>query len=283
MYRIQFYFKPDTPVSYDTLKTRVSEEDFSRFFSRTDKTEIDSIWNDLKKQKVDKVFSQPRGLGCLCDTQDNIFTFGYTDFKTYIATTRSSGARTLSQGVYDNMRASAVGGLVRLSDGNVFIHRRSKNATHVAGIIDSSIGGLCQIKNAHLDFKATLTEKLKRELNVNEDEIESLYLTAVHSSSQPDFSGMVDFIITLPYNREQLEKKFDSSQFEETFFIPYKDLPDFIVSNFTSSSPQMVGDGCATLLSGLENEVFKDTVGKIQSRERLIQFGSLNQGEFIPD
>ena len=283
---IRFYFKPENPVDYGKLEIKVEGNDFSEILTENDRTVIEDNWDRLRKERGDKVFSRPGGLGTLYEVKDGVFTFRPTEFKVYIAVTNSYEGRLLSPSVYDNMRISAVGATLRLLDGSVFVHRRSPNVTHAKNMIDSSVAGLAPVDQLGItiDFKKALLEKLKRELKITEAEVKRLDFRGVHSSYDPDFSAMFDFSMDVALERGHIEERVDRSYFGEHFFVPSDKLPDFVVEHFANKR-DMIGDGCANILASLDDAVFRETVGLIRKGmdNGVIQFGRLENGLFVPE
>ncbi len=283
MSRIQFFYKPEKPVDYKDLRFQVAGSDFSDILTEEDRRIRNDIWGELVKEKKEKIFSRPGGLGCLVDTRDSVLTFRPTDFMTYVATSRSHARRSLSKQVYDNMRVSAVGGTLKLADSLVFIHRRSSNVTHAADKLDSSIAGLAHInEDGKIDFRKALFEKLQRELKIKEGEIKNLAVTGVHSSYDPDFSGMVDFAVETNLHARDIEERIDKSYFGEHFFVPNDKLANFVFEHYAIEK-DMIGDGCATILASLDHNVFLGIVEKIRRQldNGIIQFGRLENGLYI--
>lgn len=282
MNRIRFYFKPDKPVDCQNIETKVLKKEFLEIFGKKDYEEIERIWEKLKKERGNAIFSRPNRLGSLYDTQNGIFSYKPTDFKTYLAATNSYADKLLSQAVYNNMRISSVGGVVRLADGNIFVHRRSKKVTHVKDYIDSSVAGLAAIDSiGNINFKAAILEKLERELKIVQSEIKSLRVSAVHESHNSDFSGMCDFVIDTELEAKEVNERVDKEYFGEYFIVPSVKLPEFIIDHFLIQQ-DMSGDGCATLLASLEHKIFLETVNRLRKAGKRIEFGQLENGIFVP-
>ena len=185
------------------------------------------------------------------------------------------------------MRIGAVGAALKLVDGNVFVHKRSPNVTHAKNMIDSSVAGLAHYDQSieKLNFQKSLLEKLHRELKINDSEVKSVTFTGVHSSYDPDFSGMVDFALESNLEKGHIEERIDRSYFSEHYFVPSHNLSDFIIDHFAIRE-DMIGDGCATLLASLDHTTFIQTVDKIREYHRagdIIDFGRLENGFFIPE
>jgi len=284
MYNIQIFYKPNKPVDLSTIDTRVIELDFSNSVSSEDCMTIDRIWGKVAAEKGGKVFSRPRILGTLCDTNTSIdariFAFRPTEFKTYLGVSLSYSDNLLDPYVYDHMRVAAVGVAVKSADNKVFIHRRSNDATHCGGYLDSSVAGFAFIGNDDkLDFRKAVFEKLERELCVSESEVRSLGLTAVHSSYVPDFSGMFDFLVEINLDSGQLEERIKEIYTLEHHFVDIAQLPDFVFKHYVESQ-DMANDGAFVLLASLEPDIFMEYRKKFIMHGKAVDFGKLVGGKF---
>lgn len=284
MKKIQFFYKPENPVDYNTLKVEVKGNDLSDILNEEDRDIRNDIWGKLVKERGSKVFSRPGGLGCLTDISNNNLIFRPTDFMTYVATSTSYGTETeLSQKVYDNMKISAVGGTLKLADDLVFIHRRSMNVTHARGMLDSSVAGLAHIdSNGKIDFQKALLEKLQRELKLKDEEIKKIQLTGLHNSYSPDFSGMVDFVIESSLEKGHLEERIDKDYFSEYNVILQELVPWFVVYHYAVKE-DMIGDGAANLLASCDHKTFLSIVGLLKQYGHKIEFGKLENSLFVPN
>ena len=281
MSRIEFFYKPETPVDVSSLTIRIYDRDFSEIINASDNKTIEEVWQRLREEKGDKIFSKPRSLGTLYDARGNILTFRPTEFKVYIATTLSHEQRSLSQQIYDSMRVGAVGVCVRTIDGVTFINRRSPHVTHAKNLIDSSAAGFVPInQSGKLDFSNAVYEKLRRELKITPEEVISLKLTAVHHAYEPDFSGMCDFVVETNLEKGDLERRIDPNSFAEHFFISQRELPAFIIDHYIVRQ-DMVPDGCATLLSSLNHQASLELIEQLRRLGKSIKFGNLEDNLFI--
>ena len=281
MSRIEFFYKPETPVDVSSLTIRIYDRDFSEIINASDNKTIEEVWQRLREEKGDKIFSKPRSLGTLYDARGNILTFRPTEFKVYIATTLSHEQRSLSQQIYDSMRVGAVGVCVRTIDGVTFINRRSPHVTHAKNLIDSSAAGFVPInQSGKLDFSNAVYEKLRRELKITPEEVISLKLTAVHHAYEPDFSGMCDFVVEINLEKGDLERRIDPNSFAEHFFVSQQELPAFIIDHYVVRQ-DMVPDGCATLLSSLNHQVSLELIEQLRRLGKSIKFGNLEDNLFI--
>ncbi len=280
---IQFLYKPRKPVPFSTLSISMGAKVFDDVLTPGDRTAIDTIWKNLQSERGARVYSKPGGLGTLHSCRGNILVYLPTEFKAYLATTVTSDARTLSGELYEQMRISAVGAAVRLVDSSVFVHRRSSYVTHVPNMIDSSVGGFAHVNERGVpDFERALSEKLSRELHISPDEIRRVTLTSVHSSREPDFSGMCDFVVETSVTRADLERRIDRAYFAEHFIVEPNEIPSFILEHYVRKR-DMVPEGCATLLSSLEYPLFLETVDLLRHHDARISFGNIINGSFFPD
>jgi len=284
MPNIRFFYKPEKPLEYNELLVKVSGNDFSDMLTFGDRAVIENNWKKLREEKGDKVFSRPGGLGSLVDTKNNIFTYRPTEFKVYVAVTLTYQDKLLNNLVYDNMRVSAVGAVLKLADEKVFVHRRSINVTHAKSMVDSSVAGLVHFDYSigNLNFQKSLFEKLHRELKIKDEEVKNVAFTGVHSSYDPDFSGMADFAVETVLESGDIEERIDKNYFGEHYFIPVNKLADFVF-NYYAVKRDMIGDGCAAILASLDHNLFFEAVRKINEHldGKVIQFGRLDNGLYI--
>lgn len=283
MPEIEIYQRYYPPINYEEMTINLSERDFSHNLTAKDRRRIEYEWQTALKEKP-RIFSIPRGLATLNDTQDGILKLDITDFKTYLAISRThKKPNSLSAKIYGSMRIAAVGAAVYLDDGGIFIHKRAKNATHVPNSWDSSVAGLVDIQKAKgINFLYALYEKLQRELNFSQEEIKAseIKVTGVHSSREPDFSGTIDFLVRAPVKRLVLENRIKrSKEFEEYTIIGEQELPNFILSHYAGSKVCL--EGCATLLLSLPSKPYKKTLQDLKRRGRQIEYGLLRNGDFI--
>ncbi len=277
---IEFYYKPEKPMPLSSLAAKVTENDFSQLFTDNDRNIIERIWKENILKKNPQSFSKPRSLATLHSALEKNFVYYGTEFKEYIAVSATSRERTLSDVVYQNMRVAAVGATLELNDGSIFVHRRSYNATHVAGIVDASCAGLCFVKeNALLDPESDILKKCERELGLKRDEVQILGVTGIHSSYAPDFSCVVDVALKSNIAPADLEARAKHVDFAEKWYIRKEELPEFVYEHFIEKK-DMVGDGAAILLSCLEYSVFKENVERLRKAGKDIQFGQLKNGKF---
>lgn len=283
MPKIEIYERYSPPVDYNSMgAVRLNKRDFSDDLTAEDMKKIEEEWMRAVKDNP-RIFSSARSLATLYDTQGGLLTFDTTDFKTYLAISRThKKPNSLSAKIYDSMRIAAVGTAVYLDDGGVFIHKRAKNATHVPNAWDSSVAGLVDIqKTKGINFLYALYEKLQRELNFSQEEIKAseIKVTGVHSSREPDFSGAVSFVVHTNLGRKALENRV-RGRFSNYAMIYERDLSDFILAHHMNE-PGSCFDGVATLLQALPPENFKDLVCRINRNNPIIYFGKLKNGKFI--
>lgn len=281
MQAIRYFYKPIEPVDPLTVQGEIEGEDFSWTLHDHEKVEIENIWNCLKEEKGDSLFSRPRSLGSLHETTAQLLTYKPTDFKTYLGVVRSYSSQSLRSRTYEDMRVSSVGATVRFIDGSVFVHRRSRHVTHAKNMIDSSVAGFCPVTcEGIFEFIPALQEKLKRELKVRLEDIVNILLSAVHNSTSPDFSGMCSYVVDTSLDKDSIIDKIDKSYMDEWYVIPPQQLPDFIVEHYAVLG-DMCGDGCAVLLSSLQHATFNETIDRLTKKGKIIEFGQLKKGSFL--
>ncbi len=275
---IEYYFRPDEPLPLDKINITVSNEDFSEKITQSDRENVLFDWEVSKKEKGDKIFSSPRGLALLYSSSGGSSELITTEFMAYLALRNDKGKK-LSRFFYENMRIVAVGGVLKSSDGKVLIHRRANNEAYSKGVLDASVAGLCQLKDGKIDFESVINEKLEREIGISSSEIKSIKFIGIHSSREPDFSGMFTFIIETNLSSEEMGKR-ASQHFDEYHLVPYENLSEFILDKLEKQF-DLCKDGCATVTSSLPNSEFKEVVSKLRNMGRDISFGNLKEGKFI--
>ncbi len=281
MRKLQILYHPEHPAEVSTLEAVIGEKDFSEKFAEHDRIFIDSLWADWKNAKGDLIFSSPGNLGTLFDIRGSLFLYQPTEFKVYLATSSSYPQKSLSPLIYDSLRTSVVGAAVFTADEKIFIQRRPETATHAPGFLDSSVAGFCHPSpDGKLSFLDALLEKLSRELHIREEEIASIALTGAHSSPYPDFSGSFAFKVSTSLESGSLKERINHYYIASHDFISPQELPGFILRHYALSQ-DMIGEGCAVLLSSLEYPLFQETVRRINKYERKIVFGTLKKGTFI--
>ena len=283
---IQIFYHPVKPLPIASVQTKVLDRDFSARCSKDDKNFIDEFWTNEVLSKNPNATSTPRGRANLVGTNidDSQFVFEYVEYKEYLAVANTGGRETkpLSEGVYDSMRIAAVGAALVLPDESVFVHRRPFNATHVAGVFDSSTAGVLPVDARGIYIERGLHEKLKRELGLEPHEVTIEGVTGVHSAGSPDFSGLVTTVLRTSLNKEELERRRKPDIFPEVKYIPQKELADFVIDRYTAND--MNHDGAMTLLSSLPYATWKDSIELLQKTGKHISAGGLYDwnGSFAP-
>ncbi|MEK6812732.1 MAG: hypothetical protein AABX86_01300, partial [Nanoarchaeota archaeon] len=136
-----------------------------------DKKIIDLEWEKIVREKKSAVYSIPRGLGTLYDTQNNVFTYDLTDFKTNAAAINTFSQRRLSPEVYKNLRTSVFGCSLHFKDGLILAQRRGPEVWTLEGKLDSSVAGYVHIKEKKIIFSDAIFGRLKSELGILPEEI----------------------------------------------------------------------------------------------------------------
>lgn len=276
MPKIEFYLTPDRAEG-SPLIVPVTGRDFSSSLAAAEKKLVNCNWRAVFEESSGRAFYKPKGVGCMCKcSSEGGAEFMTTDFKTYVSISRYYDNSAFSSQTLDRMKVSSVGGVVRTIDGKVFIHRRSKKATHIPGAIDSSIAGICHVKNRFLNFRGAILSKLEKELKTFPEDILDMRFTGIHSSREPDFSGMYTFDISTSLSESQIADRAKSSPFEEFYFVGENKLEELILKEFNPSQPQpLCLDGCAALLAILPAPQFYKTAQKLIQNGINIQFGEL--------
>ncbi len=277
---IQVYFKPVVPIPISEVRIGLYDNDFANLLTAEDDAVIEKVWSEVVREKGGKVFSKPKGLGTLYDTQDGVFTFRPTEFKVYLATTLTCDQRSLNPAVYNQMKVGAVGAVVRLGDGTVFVHQRSANATHGKNVLDSSVAGVgFTDETGKPNFQKSLYEKLAREMKIMPEEVSRVAVTGFHHASAPDFSGMLTCVVETPLESGHIEERIKDSSFEEHHFVPEDNLADFIFRHYGEGN-DMIPDGCATLMASLDARIYEQLRYELRRLGRKITFGTLVAGHF---
>lgn len=286
MTNIQVYYKAKTPVERTIQPIVLQDRDFTKeFVTPADIPHLEENWKNVCAKQVSfgktPPFSTPRMLGALHDNADGVYKYIPTEFKTYVGASLTKDAGVLSPQIYDQMRVASVSGVVQFADDRVLVHRRSQYVTHCAGLLDSSVGGFIFINNGAFDVEASLNKKLANEIKLKPEEILSKKHTGIHSSDNPDHSGMFDFVIRASIPSTEIQARTDPTYMSECNFPRIKELPDFLVENYGNKQNNMIGDGAAALLASLEHETYKETVERIQKAGKSIKFGKLVTGVFV--
>ncbi len=258
-----------------TLRIRYSQETtFSRLFERKDQDLINSIWDNSENR-----LSESREYATLWNTTKGVLTYHKTSYKEYFGITRADSLGFKIRPVLTSqMRISSVGSAVVTKDKKVCIQRRQKGLL-AGGYFDSGAAGLCKVSEGKLDFEMAIREKLQRELGINNENIESLVQTGVHTST--DYcSGMVTYAINTNLTFNNLKNQANKEYVNELIGIDLDKLPEFVVYHYNKRK-EMVGDGCATLLEAIENPLRKKVIDEINKKTPKIFFGTLTEGKFI--
>ena len=279
---IQYLFKPEQPVAPTLIRGIANGMDLTSLLTTSDLAAIETEWATVVGE-TPRAFSIPRGLGILYDTTSfPLLYYGRTDFKTYVSASRlADRGQSLPDRITCLLRISSVGCAVQLADGNFLIHQRPHNATHVPDKYDAGVAGLAHVQpDSTFDFTKTAREKFARELKIGEEHLTDMHLTSVHSGSAPDYSGMVDFQVRLPFAFGQLQEKANPEYIKGMTLVSPADLPDYLLTAFIESE-ELIADGGAGLLSSLSHQTFLETVERMNRLEQRVFFGKLEQGRFI--
>ena len=281
MERIQFFY---TPMDLSRVQVRPNydpQNDFLRILTESDRQKIELNWKEaLKRTQI------WRGeLGSLVDTQEGNLQYAKTDYGVWRAIASPDlhpEYTTLSDLAYDKFRVSSVGIAVETIDGKVIVHRKPDNVP-AGGKLDSSANGFCEVKNGQLDFGQAAYEKLERELKLTKEEILNLELRGVHSvvgKGSYCNSGMLAYHAKTKLPFEEIKQKANGSYIADLISVEKGDLANFIVTHYADGS--LIGDGCATLLASLDHKDFSIAVHTLRDSGKVIEFGFLRDGEFIP-
>lgn len=295
MENIEFYAYP---VGNDKGLDLIIETDSQRslFVSPEDKAQLDRDW-------IERGYTRSSPVGTLFDTYFDVRTgetqlqYRLTEYKIYSGLAFPALPDTeslLLEYLRNSMRASAVGCVVETLDKKILAQRR-KEGLSTGGMIDSGAAGMLvyDVQAGKLDWEQQTREKLKRELNLHDSDVQSLEPRSVFSSRGPVhipapkgyftgcFSGMVGSYARVRRSSEEVQNLFSQEEVGNVIAIDKKDLSAFILENAVGMRG-LNGDGCAALLSALPTTEFYDTIEKINSRDTTrIRFGYLKEGKFI--
>lgn len=267
---IEFLYKPEKPVQFSTLRFTLRKDSFSQTIPAKDQETIDNVWEQLLV-KNPKMFSKPGSLATILANKGTNFRCGSTEFREYVAVSRTGIERTLNPKLYDQMRVLAVSAYLKIADGTILVHRRSETATHVPNILDASCGGLCKVEYGTVKPVFDLREKMQRELGLYPGEVTVLGVTNVHSCADPDYSGTISFALETTQPREEICERIPKSVFKEYEFVPARDLPDYIIYHYIEKR-DMSSEGAATLIGALETTAFDHVLSRINDSGKTVSF-----------
>lgn len=279
---LEFFYRTITPKPLDEIRINILKEDFSSVFNEKDKKIIENFWKEKILKINPKSFSKPNGLATLFDTSNGNYSFKTTEFKDYVAVSRTSKKRNLTLQAYERMRVAAVGAYLITSDGSIFVHKRSKKATHAPDLYDSSCAGLCILERGEISLERLIYEKIQRELGLGKNEFILRGLVGIHSSKGSDYSGMFDISLETNLNSKELTKRIRDKPFENYRFVKREKLANFIIKH-CGAMMDMAGDGAGTLCGALNEEEFIYVIEKLKKLGKRINFGRLEEGEFVND
>lgn len=283
MQSLEFYFVPKQPLNHKRMRNSLIQGDFEDSLLKKDKLLIKNEWSKLLSKNY-KIYSIPKNLAFLYGFHEKNAIFKTTNFRDYIATSRTFHKSVqLNPKAYNLMRVAAVGVAVKSEDNFIIIHKRSKNATHCQGYYDSSVAGLVPIENDKFYFEKKVKECLKRELSILEKDIIRLSISGLHSSRDEGLSGMYTFFAETKLNKTELIDRFSKTFGEKFILMPYKSLKSFIIQKFSEKNNLLCLDGAATLSRCLPLSEFYETTDILTKRGMVIKFGRLEKGKFIED
>ncbi len=181
------------------------------------------------------------------------------------------------QELYELARASGVSAILKTKDNIIAVQRRS-NRVFAAGKLDSSASGMCSVTGTELNFRESILEKINIELNLPLRDIVNLSLTGVHRSMNYA-SIQVTYKFETSKTFKEIARRANGDYITELIGVPEKNLPQFILDTYISS--ELIGDGCASLLSYLNANDLNVTVKELIKRGKIIRFGELVEGKFI--
>ncbi|MEK6850239.1 MAG: hypothetical protein AABX85_01550 [Nanoarchaeota archaeon] len=281
--KIEFFAWPNdkgiTRIDAGLIRhTRLEE-----FYDDNDTEKIDSNWQ--AQLAAGNFRNLP--MGSLWNTrQENsriVASYLPTEYKVYNAVAFPHNSNNPpSYRLRSLMRISSVGGVIFTSDDKILMQKRAEGVT-AAGLIDSVVAGFCVSNDKNkLDFDCAIKEKLKREAVIDQKEVSSLEQRSLFSSIGYDFSGMIGYLVKTTLSSQEIALRANKKYIGSIYALKKNEIFDFIARHYIKEQ-DMTGDGCAVLLSCLEQSEFEDVVEEIKSRGAKIQFGQLSEGKFIPN
>lgn len=282
--RIEFFAWPNDKEGVKIDAGLIRHTRLEEFYEDGDIGKIDSNW---QAQLMTGNFRNSLPMGSLWNAiqekNRTIASYLPTDYKVYNAVAfPHHSSIPLSDRLRSLMRVSAVGGVILTSDDKILMQRRAEGVT-AAGMIDSGVAGFCTSNDENgLDFNSAIKEKLKREVALEKKELISLEQRALFSSRGYDFSGMVAYLIRTTLPSEEVVRRANKKYVGNIYALKKDEILNFVTTHYIEKQ-DMLEDGCAALLSCLEQFEFEDTVKKIKNHDADIQFGQLSKGRFIPN
>ena len=268
MLHLQFYNRDTNAGELVQALEYNPQRDIADLLTEEERQRLEQHWQERAKRGF-----WNSEIGSLWDTQQGLkyikTTFSLHDA---VAVSLSSGTTLFRPEILEKHRDSAVGVSLETADGLVLVQRR-KEGLLAGGLLDASASGLCIVENGTLSLEKAIMNKMKRELHLEAWELEYLLPTGVHRGYDYG-SSMVTF-------KAKLNKPFEEILYGDVsgvIGIPHDDLPAYLVRHLTPER-DLIDDGYATFLAGLEEDVFQETVTMLLRQGCIIEFGSLLEGE----
>ena len=280
--KIEFFAWPDSgSIKIDAGLERHTQ--LSEFYQTGDEEKIVDNWDSqLKTGK----FSYSAMVGSLWNVRkDNgvvIASYLPTKYHVYNAVAcPHKSSKSLSNKLRELMRVSSIGGVILTLDDKVLVQRRSTNV-FAGGLLDSGVAGFSKVdEECRLNFDSAVFEKLERELDIFPKDVSLLCQTSLHSSMGHDYSGMIGYLIKVNMEFEKIKDKLNEKYIDNILPTSINQIPEFLFEHYVKRE-DMIGDGCALLLSILEPNAFMTTVQELKRRGKNIDFGILQEGKFVP-
>lgn len=238
---------------------------------------------------VDEVWTAPKGpaesgwksglVGWLLDTTKGL-SYGQSEYAKYLASAKCKPR--FSQPVKDSLTA-AVGCAVLSADGYYLVQQRAEGL--LAGRrLDSSAAGMGVVREGKLDFYFEIKEKLKRELNLDEDTVKStLVPTGVHGAMD-HVSSQVTWKCKVNVPLEELIAKANPKFVERVLSVRKDDLPGYLVKHYVHQGDEpeksLIGDAVGVFLRALDDDARKYAIAKMNSRGADVRYGVLRNCRF---
>lgn len=273
-----YLFNPTSNPNELVSKVRYdASKNIAELFTQGDMKIVDEVWNAPKGPAASGWKSGL--LGYLLDTTDGL-SYGQSEYAKYLASAKCKPQ--FSQPVKDSLTA-AVGCAVLSADGYYLVQQRAEGL--LAGKrLDSSASGMGVVRDGKLDFYFEIKEKLKRELNLDEDTVKAtLVPTGVHGAMD-HISSQVTWKCEVNMPLEELIAK-ANPKFVERVHKVHKDyLPGYLIKHYVlpGSEPEksLIGDAVGVFLRVLRDYERKYTINTMNSRGADIRSGVLRNCKF---
>ena len=239
---------------------------------------------------IEEVWNAPQGpaasgwksglLGWLLDTTNGQLSYGQTEYANYFASAKD---KNFFSPKVRNTFTAGVGCAVLSADGYFLVQQRTEGL--LAGRrLDSSAAGMGVVREGKLDFYFEIKEKLKRELNLSEEEVKNtLVPTGIHGAADY-LSSQATWKCEVALSLEELMAKANPKFIGRVHPVGKDDLPDFLIRHYVlpGNEPEksLIGDAVGVFLRALDVDAREYAIGKMNSDGADICFGVFREGKF---